>query len=147
MMTHFNSMTAPATSLSAGALRPFNMSASTRMCFFIARFRSVTPQILPQGVPKAAYREDEEVRRSFMTTRMTYMLWPRVLSHWTAIRGRQKSMKRLLWIRARSNSKQASIWSKHVVTFGFTSREVKIYLDRRPKYILNREKVLFGRWF
>ena len=144
MMTHFNSMTAPTASLSAGALKPSNTSATTRLCFSIARSKSVTPQILPQDVLKAAYREDDEARGFFMTTRVTNTLWLKVLSHWTA---RTERRKRLPWMRVSPKLIQASIWSKCFKVFGNANSKMQKYLNRCSRHILSPDKKLLGRWF
>ena len=137
VMTRFNSMTVQTTSLSAGAWRPSNKSGGTRLCFSIARSKFVTPQILPQDVLKAAYREDDEARGFFMTTRVTNTLWPKVLSHWTA---RTERWKRLPWMRVSPKLIQASIWSKCIQVFGNANSKMQKYLNRCSRHILSPDK-------
>ena len=71
------------------------MSTNTLTCFSTARLWSATPLILTLDARKAACREDGGAWNRFLKVRMISMLLPRVLSHWTARRGKRKRMKQI----------------------------------------------------
>ena len=99
-MTHWSTTQIPTPRPSVLAWKPSSMSASTLSYFCTVSLESAMPTIQTPDVRKAAGTGSGEVRRLFLKTLTTSILWPRALSLSTVRRERWNRMR--LWSQIRA---------------------------------------------